>query len=162
MSAIFRIDLRNKRVFTDISNILGNTRRSIRQGFFKLGHDLKRTASKEILRKPKSGRTYFIRTRSGRLRRHVASAPGETHANITGAVRRSIGFQIHGSLSMDFGYGVKPNTRGPGRVALDRGEWLEFGTSGMKARPSLLNAINATTRNAENYFDNEFKKMVDR
>ena len=154
MALQFKQDPHNRVVFAQIDNLQEMTRRSIRQGWFMLGRDLIQTASTEILRKPKSGHTYIIRTRSGRKRRHVASAPGETHANITGKTRRSIGYQVDGYQSMEFGYGAD------GKETSEWGPRLEFGTTRMAARPSLLNAINTTTRNAENYFDNEFKRLV--
>lgn len=153
MTVKFIPDLRNDKIFAQIDNIPEQTARSIRHGFFALGKDLKQTASKEILRKPKGGRTYIIRTPGGRRRRHVASAPGETHANLSGRLRRSLGYQINGHESMEFGYGVDKD-------APEYGEFLEFGTRRMKPRPSLLNAINATTRNAENYFDSAFTRFV--
>ena len=153
MALEFVQDPRNRLVFTKIEQIPELTRRSIRQGWFMLGRDLKQTASKEILRKPKGGRTYIVRTAGGRRRRHVASAPGETHANLSGKARRSLGYQVSGYQSMEFGYGVDKD-------APDYVGFLEDGTARMAARPSLLNAINATTRNAENYFNNEFNRLV--
>lgn len=149
-------DRRNARVNELLDDATVNIKRTIRQGFFQLGKDLKITANKEILRRPKKGRVYYIRTRGGRSRRHVASAPGETHANITGALRRSIGWVVAGSESLTFGYGVDP--RGP---APDRAEWLEFGTTRMKARPSLQNAMKDTERNAEVYFGTIWKDIME-
>lgn len=154
MTVLFKPDPANRRIFVHIEQLPENTRRSIRQGFFMLGRDLMKTASTEILRKPKSGRTYIIRSGRGRRRRHVASAPDETHANLSGKTRRSIGYIVRGSIDMEFGYGVD------GKETSEWGPFLEFGTFRMKPRPSLLNAINATTRNAQNYFDNEFRRQV--
>lgn len=146
---------RNELIFKLLTDTNANIRRSIRQAFFELGRDLKATANKEILRKPKGGRTYFIRAPGGRRRRHVASAPGETHANMTGAARRSIGWQVNGSDSLTFGYGVDP--RGP---APDYAEFLEFGTSKMAARPSLQNAMSDVERNAEVYFREAWRDVM--
>ncbi len=143
----------NARTFRVVEDLTGLTRRAIRHGFFKLGQDLRRRANAEILRRPKSGRTYIIRTRTGRRRRHVASAPGETHANLTGRLRRSIGWQVHGHLSMEFGYGVDP--RGP---APEYGQYLEFGTVMLQPRPSIQNSMTDVQRNSETYFNNEFNR----
>ena len=120
------------------------TQRAIRQGFFQLGRDLKDTANKEILRKPKSGHVYIVRGLGSSRRRHVASAPGETHANLTGKLRRSLDWQVRGSTEMEFGYmaGVIP----------EYAPFVEFGTSRMAARPSLGNAVSVITRNAQVYF----------
>ena len=122
MIPILRPDPGNDRHFVDIEQVPENTKRSIRQGFFMLGRDLMKTASTEILRRPKSGITYIRRDRAGRRRRHVASAAFETHANMTGKTRRSIGYVVRGALSMDFGYGVD------GKQTSEWGPMLEFGT----------------------------------
>jgi HK97 gp10 family phage protein len=159
-------DRRNRRVNELLKDPAANINRSIRQGFFKLGRDLKAEANREILKGTKTGRVYYIRTasgrkrrgrkRRGRKRRHVSSAPGETHANITGNLRRSIGWVVTGSKYLNFGYGVDP--RGP---APEYGEWLEFGTTRMKARPTLQNAIAATERNAEVYFSRTWRNIME-
>lgn len=139
----------DSRLFARLGTTNDGVRRAIRQGFFLLGRDLRQTASAEILRRPKSGQTYVIRTPGGRRFRHTASAPGETHANLSGRLRRSIGFQIHGARSMDFGYGVDPNGPAP-----DYAPFVENGTTRMAPRPSLANAIRVVTRNGERYFAN--------
>ncbi len=135
-----------EKTFREIGDIEPITNQAIRQMWFGLGRALVKNANREILRKPKGGRTYIIRSASGRRRRHVASAPGETHANMTGSLRKSLGFKIHGSDRMDFGYGVT------GRETPLYAKWVEFGTTRMARRPSLENAITATQRDAETYF----------
>lgn len=147
----FREDLNNRQVFVQMENLQGLTERSIRHGFFALGKDLKITASKQILFKPKSGRTYIRRDKIGRRRRHVASAPGETHANMTGAARRSLGWQVTGFKSLEWGYGVSTLHAPPDYV-----EGLEFGTRRAAPRPSLQNAMRTVNRNAERYFVERF------
>jgi len=159
MSVSFKEDIGNRRVYVHIDNLPSRTKRSIRQGFFELGKDLKQTANKEILRKPKGGRTYIVRGPSGRRRRHVASAPGETHANLTGKLRRSLGWQVHGAHSMEFGYGVGGAGAGL-KPAPEYAEYVEFGTRKMAARPSLANAIRAVDRNAEKHFEQAFRKFT--
>jgi HK97 gp10 family phage protein len=149
-------DRRNRRINELLKDPAANINRSIRQGFFKLGRDLKAEANREILKGKKTGRVYYIRTASGRKRRHVSSAPGETHANIKGDLRRSIGWVVTGSKYLSFGYGVDP--RGP---APEYGEWLEFGTTRMKARPTLQNAMTATERNAEVYFSRTWRNIME-
>lgn len=141
---------RNELVLVKIERGLEFSRRAIRQGFFQLGKDLKKTASDEILRKPKGGRVYVIRGAGGSRRRHVASAPGETHANLGGKLRRSLGWQVQGAEQLEFGYmdGLIP----------DYAPFVEFGTTRMAARPSLQNAISVITRNAEVYFSSALAK----
>ncbi len=149
------------KTFHELKQFRKASRRVIRQFWFLTGHDFRNKARAEIIRKPKSGRTYFLRAvnaktgkRSGKRRKHVASAPFETHANFSGLTRRSIGFKLHGQTRMTFGYGIasaKPPT-----------EWasmLEFGTIGFKkvgpmaARPSLSAAIDEMEGKAQHNFD---------
>lgn len=130
------------------------TKSGIKYGIFSIGRQLVRTTSAEILRKPKGGKTYIRRDAAGRRRRHVASAPGETHANLTGKTRRSLSFRAS-SNQLEFGYGVQKGD------APDRAEWLEYGSSRMKARPSLKNGIDADQRNFQNFFDREIGKRLE-
>ena len=133
-----------------IDRSLELTQRAVRHGLFQLANDMKTTANKEILRKPKGGRVYILRGAGGSRRRHVASAPGETHANQTGKLRRSLGWAVRGFSQLEFGYmdGLVP----------DYAPFVELGTTRMAARPSLKNAIGVTTRNAEVYFGSAFMK----
>ncbi len=156
MSAIkVTSDARNRRVFANIGDIRDETEKSIRRAWFELGKDLKSEANREILRKPKSGRTYFIRTRAGRVRRHVASAPGETHANLTGWLRRSISWKVSGTDEMRFGYGISTTAR---NANPEYDAFVERGTRRMAARPSLSNAIDATQRSVPRDFVAEMNR----
>ena len=65
----------------------------IREGFFQTGGQLKKYANEKILRGVKSGRLYRIR-RGKIIKNHRASAPGETHANLSGTLRRSLGWKV--------------------------------------------------------------------
>lgn len=141
-----------KRTFQRLEIIEATTRRAVRQAWFGLGKDLKSTANKEILRKPKGGRTYIVRGPSGRKRRHVASAAGETHANRSGALRKSVSWKVHGTDSMEFGYGLV-KSEDPKYAP-----FVEFGTRKMAARPSLLNAINES----DSVVQREFTEAMDR
>lgn len=130
MATGFKLKPTDRRVIKKLIGLDNLTKQGIRQGMFDSGHGLIKSASTEILRKPKSGHTYIIRDKSGRKRRHVASAPGETHANLTGAARKSLSFQLKGVKSFEFGYGVSVGKNAPDYV-----EKLET------TRPSLQNAI---------------------
>lgn len=147
----FIASINNRHVFVKAEHIKQLTERAIRHGWFALGRDLRRTANAEILRRPKSGRTYYRTDRIGRRRRHIASAPGETHANMTGAARRSLGWIVRGHRSLEFGYGVSTPQPAP-----EHAVYLERGTSRMEPRPSLRNAIDDVGRNAEIYFTERF------
>ncbi len=140
----------NARVFREVEFALEKTERAIRSMWFGIGDDLKNRANKEILRRPKSGRLYLKRLR-GRRVRHRASAPGETHANFSGTLRKAIGWKVHGNNELTFGYGVT-------RPSPEYDEYVEFGTRRMAARPSLDNAINAAQGNVETRFPDEMRK----
>lgn len=150
MTVRFVADRNNPRVFGRIENIEGLTRRGLRQGMFRAGHDLITEASREILRGTKTGRTYIRRDRRGRRRRHRSGAPGQTHANFSGAARRSLSFQLRGASEIEFGYGVSS-----GRDAPEHARFIEFGTRRMRARPSIGNAITAQQRNITQHFQRE-------
>lgn len=145
----------NRMVIGKISDIKGATRRGVRQGMFKVGHGLIKEASNEILNGPKTGRVYIIRNRNGSRRRHRASAPGQTHANLTGATRRSLSFQMRGSRQLEFGYGVSSAKQAP-----EQAEYLENGTKHMKPRPSLKNAVNTKRRDTIRDFKREIDEAI--
>lgn len=133
----------NREVFLSLDNIEENSRRGIRQGFFRVGHLLERNLRKETIKKNKTGRFYSRRTKSGRKRRHRASAPGQTPAKFTGNYRKHIGFQIKGSESMDFGI----------RDGADYAEFLEGGTRNMKPRPGVGNTVKETEKDTQRFFE---------
>ena len=123
------------------------TRAGIRWAFFMLGRDLQETANREILRKPKHGQLYIVRTPSGRKRRHRASAWGEAHANLTGTLRKSMGWKVRGSNELEFGYGLA-------KPAPDYAHNIEV----TKNRPSLKLSVDANQRNAELHFARQIKR----
>lgn len=145
----------NEAVFARVARGPAATGRSIRHAFFELGKDLKAEANREILRRPKSGRVYLVRSRGGRRRRHVASAPGETHANLSGDLRRAVGWKVHGNERLDFGYGVSGGSSNP---SPRYDAFVEFGTRKMAPRPSLANAIRTT----QNVTEREFEANMNR
>lgn len=124
----FEADHNNKQVFAQLDELDDRTRRGIRQFWFALGKSLLKSFNAEVLRKPRSGRVYKIR-RGKVKRRHTASQPGETPANISGNYRRSAGYQIRGAMEMQFGN------------SSEYAGFLENGTSKMAARPGLGNAV---------------------
>jgi len=153
MTVKFKQDRQNDRVFGVIKDIPKLTRRGLRQGMFKVGHSLIAVASRDILKGAKTGIVYIRRDKAGRRRRHQSSAPGETHANRSGTLRRSLSFQLKGSSEIEFGYGVSS-----GKEAPEYAKFVEFGTTKMKARPSLLNALNAEQGNMTQHFGNGIDK----
>jgi len=155
-------DNHNRRVMLVLRDQQNATRRGIRQGFFRLGKDLVKDARQLIIKGPKTGRLYRL---PGRKKRHRASAPGEPPANRTGALQRSIDFQIHGADSMEFG--SNPNANLLARAAAPAGASisvypaaLEFGTGRMAPRPYLRPTIEKNNRRARAHFEAEIRRAL--
>lgn len=151
-----KMDREAEKVFSDIKLNATGTRRALRQAWFEVGRHLKSNTNKEILRRPKGGRTYFVRSRSsGKRRRHVASAPGETHANQFGDLRKTLGWKIRGDQGGEFGYGPAPiKVPGSSSDLLPLPAYagaIEFGRldGSIEARPSILHGIEASARDIE-------------
>jgi len=155
MTIKFVLASSSKKVFATIEGLDKSFKRGIRRGMSNSGIGLVKSANAEILRKPKSGRLYIVKTRSGRWRRHIASAPFETHANLTGDTRRSLSFKLHGISQLEFGYGVSA-----GKKATEYAEGLEFGTETIKPRPSLQNALRDQQGHIVQHFENAISKQL--
>ena len=123
---------------------------AIRKAFHKIGKDLKETGSKELLYRPKSGRLYKVKI-NGVTYNHRASAPGESPANLTGALRRSLNYKVSSSYEMRW-------EAGGGEV--DYASELEFGSPRVAKRPYMLKSITLNRRNIGNHFLKEIKKSV--
>ena len=163
----------SEETFHIIENEAENVRQAIRQTFFQMGREIKKKAIKAINdKKGKTGRVYMVRTtvksghnkgKLGRRRRHRASAPGETHANLSGDLRDSLGWQVHGTDSMEIGYGV---TKWVGKAS-DYAGRIEFGDAygplgrgvgRIEARPSIRNAIDGAS--FETFFEKALEKLA--
>jgi len=98
-------------------------KRAARKAFYDIGKDLVKTAVALIDKKPKHGRVYRLTIGLGGRRRplynHFASAPGEAPAVITGELRESVNFTVHGSNKLQFGVDL---TRGNAPY----GKFLEY------------------------------------
>lgn len=124
----------NVRTIESALNLKANTRFGVEHALWLSGKDLSAEFNEQVKARNKTGRLYFLRGPSGRKRRHVASAPGETPANRTGNYRKSRDFNVDGAHQLRFG-----NTA-------EYAGFLETGTSRMKARPGLGNAVKASER----------------
>jgi phage gpG-like protein len=94
----------NTKTRLNIDNLAGRTRSAIRMTAYRHGKQLQAHAKKEILKKGRTGRVYKIR-RGATFRNHQASAPGEYPASISGALWRSLGFNVKGWDTLEFGAG---------------------------------------------------------
>ncbi len=144
-------DLTPKELQIHLSTLEQKTRRGARQGFYKVGKSLKATANRNILGKPKSGKTYVIRRGpTGRRFRHIASARGESFANQSGAARRTLGFDVRGANQLEFGFRKNSQT-----------EYTKFLEDPNKLnRPTLKIAIKQNQRNSVKLLEREIKRNV--
>jgi len=153
-------DLANRKVLIQISNLQKLQNKGIRKAFYYIGKDLVKTSQRLIMMKPKHGKTYII-YRGGRRFRHIASAPYEAPANLTGALRKSIDFSVIEADRMEFGVREYfPDRKGTPK-GVDYGIYLELGTSKMDKRPFLLPSIVANQKNAQQHFEQQLKKALE-
>lgn len=134
--ASIKIDSASKKVLVKIGRIDKSLNTQLRNSWYQSGKLLKATASRNILKKPKSGKTYVLRDRAGRRRRHVASAPGESWANLSGTARKGLFFKVVSAKKMKFG-----------NKDVYYARFLEDGTKKMDARPAHLISIKQNKKN---------------
>ena len=110
---------------------------AVRGALTDIGKKNEGTARGLILSKRKTGRVYSVVVR-GRRVRHRASAPGESPANLSGNLQRSIGFKVIGFNQLIFG------------ADTEYAGFLEKGTKRMGKRPYLIVAIEKNSGYAYN------------
>lgn len=129
--------------------------KAIRQGFYTSGKQLVADLNKDM-KAPKSGRTYKVyRGVSGKLKKpklHVASAPRETPAIITGKFRKSVDFAVRGNRTLEFG----ANESAP-----EYAEFLEKGTSKMQAREPFKRTVLKLKDKIKSNIDIQLKKAME-
>jgi len=139
----------NKTVLVELHRSADGIRRGIRRGLFDIGRAHVRNARKSITAGAKTGRVYNIRGT-----KHQASAPGESPANLSGTLQKSINYTVRGSSEMEFGDKVF------------YGRFLEDGTTKMKPRQHLgrtVEELRAYTRRTLNRcIDQEIKRRATR
>lgn len=147
------IDRASKTAVFRLNNLKKLTREGLEFAAYASGRGLVAATSTAILEKPRSGITYVRRDKLGKRRRHTASKPGETHANASGATRRSLSFKVS-PHDLEFGYGVDKND------APEYAGFVNDGTSRMDARPGLEIAIKGQRRNMMNHFESQIGKRL--
>ena len=139
----------NKRALKSAESIADSTFRGIRKAYYRSGKSLVRIFKQQVLDKTtKTGIIYIRKDRLGRRRRHQASAAGESPANRTGFYRRSVDFSVQSVKQLAFGNSAEYSG------------FLEVGTSRMKARPGLGNAVTAGQRNIIRNFATEISDEI--
>ncbi len=175
---IFRMTRESIPVRNRIYRIVATIERGLTSGKKLVGQGLVRETKFEIKDKSgKSGRMYMIRYASGRRRRHQASAPGESHANLTGALRNSVSYRTKGD-DIVFGYGVGPipapahartiefggaagTSSGRGFTVLSQFNQSKRGGR-IAPRPSIMNGIRAHNRDTILKLQHSIDKAVKR
>lgn len=155
-------DFKNNAVFIKISDLRSRSKEGIRKAFYDIGKDLQKTADKLILSPPKSGKVYKIRMK-GRTKNHRSSAKGEAPANLTGKLRKSLGFEVTGSTKMEFGVRAPMSDietkKSSGAIY---GVYLEKGTKKMAKRPFLITSIKQNQKNTKLRFDTWLKRELNK
>lgn len=144
---------KNRTVIVKIKGLKSEMNKGIRRGFYVIGVRLRKETKKDILRRPRSGQEYVVRT-ARRRRRHVASRAGEAPSSISGRLWRSLDFKVSGSRNMKFGYDSTAKTR----EGFEYGKYWESEASADKLRPGLLININKNAGYAARVFGREIRK----
>lgn len=124
-------------------NLAINTRYGIEKAWWDSGKSIEGEFKRQTIAKDKSGRLYLLRRKggktAGRRIKHRASAPGQTPASRPpsvggGEYRKGFDFIPRGEHELVIG------------DSAPHALYLETGTSRMKKRPGLGNAIKASER----------------
>lgn len=137
----------NKVAYKSLRQIEERTRSGIRKAWYELGKDLKQESKRLITEPPKTGRIYRIR-RKGKTVIHQASAPGESPANLTGALKKSVNYNVSSTSELVFGANTKYARR------------LELGDSKIKKRPYLKRAIDEKEGEAYTHLCSNIEKEL--
>lgn len=152
----------NEKAFLHLAGIATTSQRAIRQAFYNIGKDLLNTSRSMILEGPKSGKVYVVKKgAANRSYRHQSSAPGQAPANLTGNLRKSIGFDVRGSEQLEFGSRSGPPAAGvsPNQNVAEYARALELGNNSrnLEKRPYLKPSIVSNQRNATEHFETAIK-----
>ena len=141
----------NRKIFLQIANLNKINKNAIRKAFYYIGKDLVVTSKREIMKKPKHGIIYRV-AKGGRVINHIASAPGEAPANLTGALNHSIQFEIQGADTLEFG----------SDNSVKYGGYLEKGTTKMAAHPYLELSVKNNYGNIQKHFEVQLDKSLNK
>lgn len=135
----------NKTVILNLKHLKNQSVRGIRQGFYIIGKMAITEINRAVLDKPKGGRVYKYKGR-----KHVASRPGESFANRSGAARRTRGFDVKGADQVEFGFRQNGET-----IYVD---YLENPKNKATRRPTVGNASTKVQGRVQNIMAKEIKK----
>ena len=110
-------------------------REGIRNALFEIGDENSKQLKKFIIDPPHTG---IIYNRPGNMgQQHQASAPGESPADMTGKLSKSVNYKVRGSYEVEFG------------EKMPYGKYLEEGTAKIQPRPHLIRTVRKKER--DNY-----------
>lgn len=132
----------NHKILLKLNSIKTLSKDSIRQGFYTVGAIATKQINDDVLKKPRLGRAYNVKGR-----RHIASRQGESFASATGKARRTRGFDVKGSNSLEFGF------RKDGETI-----YTAILEKGKLNRPTVKNASDKTTPKVQGIMLKEIKK----
>ena len=89
----------NRKIEFQLGHLENITARGIRQAFYQLGTISREKINRDVLAKPRAGKTSKFNGR-----KHTASLPGESFANRSGAARKKRGFDVRGAQELEFGF----------------------------------------------------------
>lgn len=153
---MIKFSQKDSSAFDNLSHMTKTTQNNIESAWYLIGDSVTRLVDKKIISPPKTGRLYRAK-RGSRTISHRASASGESPANLTGALRKSVGSKGQGWQKMEIGAGS--GTAGGGVQYARR---LELGDKpGAKPfiakRPYLSNSIDEQGSIIANYLESAVK-----
>lgn len=128
----------NEKAYQSAYMLEKSIKEGIRQSFYLSGKDLEQKAKQFITDPPKTGRIYNVTVR-GKKRTHQASKRGESPANLTGALRASVRYNVSNAGQLIFGAGSEE---------VPYARYLEEEIN----RPYLIRAINDQEGNIYQHF----------
>ena len=115
---ILKIESNDKKAIAKLSRNRKETWDAIQASFVIISDFLMKSITNSITNEPKTGRIYLIKSKTGNVRTHQASAPGEAPANLTGNLVRSLKAkplktQLTIGATADYAYDLEMNMNRP-------------------------------------------------
>ncbi len=151
---------KNFRAEQSLRNLVRNTHKGISHAFNRIGRDISGEAKRTIREDPKTGVIREVKDPfTGELQLHQASAPGESPANLSGALAGSIGaIAQNNQLQIGAGGNVVGNIFMMDIVTfVDYAAELELEFE----RPYLKPSIDRKQRNTRTYLSNHLRLSLE-
>ncbi len=148
MAVEYRVSSNYKIAMSQLDSLDHEMTRSTRKSLFRIGDEFNEELNRQVLKKPRSGRTYVRKIGEGGRRRHVASRAGESPANRTGRYRKGRGYNIRGNQQLEWGIRDVPYSK-----------FLESGTRNMAPRPGVQNTYKAKQNQIPSIIESDLKNL---